>query len=318
MNPTIVSNQRITESIKDAVLGKRSSRAFTGSLVVRHAPQSLASSRTSSTVSSRNSSRIGTPPCVPPRKTSMMTERCSCCTMEEYWKIYDSFRLMDKRGCGSVRRSDFYEASTEHITFDMCRTISRANLHQRYRSSAAEMTLKELVDLVWPNVSDADRIQMSNWAKLRNAWSILTDSAFQGNREELKKIFDLLNSEGDDMLSISDLVRARILTKVESQNLLAQWYKAFNKAPDDCGSDSGSETGSTENLCLSFNEFCQMTQKHLCDKYVQKDEEDTSWEKPCRSAFLISKVAIAKLLDTQQGFESSTGKEASPRKTQSH
>jgi len=309
MDPMSESTLRIAESVKDAVSGKRVSRAFTGTLILRQGIQSLSSSRTSSTASSRNSSRVGTPPCVLPQKRSVMAERCSCCKMDDFWIIYDSFRLMDKRGCGLVRRCDFYEASTEHVTLNMRRTMARANLHQRFRSNAGEMTLQELVQLVWPNASETDKRQMSDWAKLRDAWALLTDPDFQGTREDLKKVFDLLNIEGDDMLSISDLVRSRILTKVESQNLLRQWYKAFNKASDDSGSESGIEPPNSENLCLSFNEFCQMTQKHLCEKYVQKDDENTSWETSCRSAFLTSRTAVAKLMAARESCEFAPSRE---------
>jgi Ca2+-binding EF-hand superfamily protein len=229
--------------------------------------------------------------------------------MHDFWKIYDCFRLMDKRGCGLVRRSDFYEATTDYVTLDMRRAIARANLHQRFRSNASEMTLQELVQLIWPNVNEADKEQMSNWAKLRDAWSTLSASDFEGTRQDLKVVFDLLNIEGDDMLSISDLVRSRILTKVESQNLLREWYKVFKKAPDDSGSESGSEVANNENRCLSFNEFCQMTQKHLTDKYVQKDDENLSWEKPCRSAFENSKIAVAKLMTARENYEFASNKE---------
>lgn len=232
-----------------------------------------------------------------------MGERCGCCTMDDFWKIYDSFQLMDKRGCGSVRRCDFYEASTAHVTLDMRRTINAANLHQRFRSNAAEMNLQELIQLVWPSATDRDKKQMNNWAKLRDASTILKDSTFQGTRQDLKQIFDLLDIEGNDMLSMSELVRARILTKAESQNLLRQWYEAFNKMPDDCSSDSGSENGKTESFSLSFNEFCQMTQKHLCEKYVRKENGNILWAKPCRLAFETSRSAVAKLIAARDSHE---------------
>lgn len=343
MAPMIESSMNFHEGIRDAVLNKRVSRAFTprltGSLVISPTKISPTSSRTSSTVSSRNnsllvgqaspplssrassrtsnsvssqnSSRVGTPSFVPPRTHSNsngIEERCGCCSMDYFWKVYDSFRLMDKRGCGSVRRCDFYEASTEYVTLEMCRTINAANLHRRFKSNAAELTFQELIQLVWPNATDGDRKQMSNWAKLRDASLILEDSAFRGTRKDLKQIFDLLDVAGNDSLSMSEFVRARILTKAECQNLLRQWYEAFNKAPDDSGSDSGSENGKSESLSLSFNEFCQMTQKHLLEKYVRKEE---MWEPPCHSAFATSKLAVSKLIAARQNYAPSSNKDPS-------
>lgn len=211
---------------------------------------------------------------------------------------------MDQRGCGLVRRSDFYEATTEHVTLEMRRTITRGDLHQRFRFNAAEMTLQELVGLVWPNANERDQKQMSQWAKLRDASSVLLDSSFKGTRADLKRIFDLLDEDGSETLSIGELVRARILTKCESKNLLDKWYRAFKRESDDSCSESGSESGKKEVLSLSFNEFCVMTQKHLCEKYAQKDDSK-SWDVHCRSAFKTSKATAASLLAARENFESS-------------
>merc|ERR1719160_1972477 len=146
----------------------------------------------------------------------------------------------------------------------MRRTITRGNLQERFRSNPAEMTLQELLRLVWPSASDEDRRQMTNWAKLRDASMILKSSAFEGSRQDLKRIFDLLDVDGSETLSLKELVRARILTKGEAHNLLNGWYRAFNQE-----SESGKRSGPS----LTFNEFCLMTQKHLHDKYAQKETQ---------------------------------------------
>jgi len=230
---------------------------------------------------------------------------------------------MDKRGCGLVRRCDFYEASTAHVTLEMRRTITRGDLHQRFRFDASEMTIQELVGLVWPNASGSDRKQMDHWAKLRDASAVLLDTSFKATREDLKRIFDLLDVDGSETLSISELVRARILTKSESKNLLESWYYAFNRV-DECSSESGSEhspktmgteSGKKPSLSLSFDEFCRMTQQHLAEKYVQKDEGNR-WDVHARSAFRVSKVATAMLQTDRDNFESSLKKPLSPEKPQ--
>jgi Ca2+-binding EF-hand superfamily protein len=145
------------------------------------------------------------------------------------------------------------------------------------------MTLAELLARVWPTASAQDRKMMNHWAKLRDASSVLWSSSFTGSREDLKRIFDLLDADGSNSLSISELTRARILTKGEANKLLREWCKAFND-----NSDSESENEKKESLNLSFNQFCLMTQKHLAAKYAHNEDKD-AWQTHCRSAFNASK-----------------------------
>jgi Ca2+-binding EF-hand superfamily protein len=218
---------------------------------------------------------------------------------------------MDKRKCGSVRRCDFFEATTEHVTLDMRRTLTRGDLHERFRSSAAEMTLEELCQRIWPTATDADQKLMKNWVKLRDASSVLSAENFQGTRQDLKRIFDLLDVDGSQTLSMSELTRARILTKAESQKLMKNWYDAFT-------ANDSSESGKKEGLNLTFNEFCVMTQKHLAEKYAHKDDENDNWEKHCRSAFRVSKAATVMLSAAREGASresQSQGTEPSDEKT---
>lgn len=204
---------------------------------------------------------------------------------------------MDQRECGSVRRSDFYEASTEHVTLDMRRTITKGDLHERFRSSAAELTLAELLARLWPTATEKDRIMMNHWARLRDASSVVSKGNFQGTSEDLRKIFDLLDVDGSQTLSMGELLRARILTKGESRKLLEDWHKAFSLQHD---SNSGHDK---ETLNLSFNEFCCLTQKHLAEKYSRKEDEVPSWKRYCRSAFHTSKAATIMLNAAKDGHD---------------
>lgn len=314
------SNVKFTGALKDTVSGRRASRAFTGSLILGSASPDLSGLRPGSTPSSRkhsvssgsdgsnDSSRTGTPPSPVPRSSlssgaAPEIERCACCTIDDFWKIYDSFCLMDKRACGSVRRGDFFEATTEHVTLDMRRTITRGDLHQRFRESAGEMTLEELLGRVFPTSSEADRKMMDNWAKLRDASKILADPQFMGTRHDLKKIFDLLDVDGSKSLSMSELTRARILSKGEAQKLLKNWYQAFNDKQT-ASSDTRRDSLTSG---LSFNEFCLLTQKHLVDKYANK-EETATWESHWRSAFHSSQATTAMVKASRDGFDLSPEK----------
>merc|ERR1712118_228107 len=101
-----------------------------------------------------------------------------------------------------------------------------------------------------------------------------------------------------------------------AKNLLKRWYEAFSTtcltSSQDSGSESGSESGRKENMSLSFNEFCLMTQKHLCEKYVHKDDGQ-KWENHARSAFKASKAASAMLHAARDNFETQ-GSPTSPQK----
>lgn len=271
------------DNIKDVVSGNRMSRAFTGSLILGNASPNISLSSTrASTPSSSASSRTGTPP--------SDVERCGCCNVDDFWKMYNAFRLMDKRGCGSVRRCDFYEASTEHVTLEMRRTMTRGDLHERFRSSAADMTFMELLERIWPLATDADKKMMRQWAKLYDASLFLSSDSFQGTHHDLKQIFDLLDLDGSQTLSMSELVRARILTKDEAQQLLKDWHKEFSK--NESSSDSQRGSGQKLSLSLGFSDFCILVQKPLTEKYAQKQEEglpNDSWDIHCRFAFQASK-----------------------------
>jgi hypothetical protein len=207
---------------------------------------------------------------------------------------------MDKQQCGSIRRCDFYEASTKYVTLAMQRTITRADLHERFRSSAAELTLEELLERIWPAATDGDHKMMTAWAKLRDVSLVFSAALFQGTRQDFKRIFDLLDADGSETLSMSELVRARILTKGESLRLLKDWYKALNKHESE--KDSGTGNSPKEQLSLTFNEFCLLTRQDLEQTYTHNED---GWRVPCRSAFRASQVAMARdccdLLTLQSG-----------------
>merc|ERR1711904_208200 len=303
-------NTTFPDGRRFALLQERKRGAFIGTLIVGTHDLSprIARSDTgsSSTPSSTNNSRTGTPSSVASHGSSDV-ERCSCCTIDDFWMVYDSFRLMDKRECGSVRRCDFYEASTEYVTLEMRRTITKGNLHERFRSSPAELKLEELLHRIWPNATDDDRKKMVNWTKLRDASTVLSDSSFKATREELKRIFDLLDADGSQTLSMGELVRARIITKRESQNLLAKWYKAFSKHYE-----SPSSKGKGDSLGLDFNEFCMISKDHLYEKFVSQKEE--TWKDSCRSAYKASRAATAKMIADREGRQLPS-EEVSPQKT---
>lgn len=149
--------------------------------------------------------------------------------------------------------------------------MTKAKLKQRFRASAVEMTFGELIERMWPAATDSDRKMMNHWARLRDASLIISSPSFRATRLNMKQIFDLLDTDGSEMLSLSELVRARILTKDEAKQLLQDFHKMFG------------ETRDSRNL--SFSEFKALTRKHFLEKFAQD-----VWEEPCRTAFQDSKT----------------------------
>eukprot|EP00746_Dinoflagellata_sp_MGD_P125179 gnl/MRDRNA2_/MRDRNA2_59894_c0_seq1.p1 gnl/MRDRNA2_/MRDRNA2_59894_c0~~gnl/MRDRNA2_/MRDRNA2_59894_c0_seq1.p1 ORF type:complete len:344 (+),score=55.56 gnl/MRDRNA2_/MRDRNA2_59894_c0_seq1:96-1127(+) len=249
----------------------RSSKSSSGQVSISSEGKSLSlpiCSRTITPRSSRNSC-AGMPPSVALRSVTKV-ERCQCCDIDEFWRVYESFCLMDKQGLGSVRRCDFWEAFTDHVTKDMQCTIARAKLQQRFRATAADLTFEELIERMWPAATESDHKMMNHWARLRDASMIISSPSFRGSRQNMKQVFDLLDAEGSEMLSLSELVRARILTKEELKKLLQDFHEMFG--------------GRKDIQALSFSEFKVITQKHFLEKHAQD-----SWADPCRSAFKDSK-----------------------------
>lgn len=207
---------------------------------------------------------------------------------------------MDKRGCGAVQRSDFYEATTEHVTLEMRRTITRADLHARFRTSSAALTFDELLNRMWPTATDADRKMMTQWTKLYGASQLLQKESFQGTHHDLKQIFDLLDMDGSQTLSMSEMVRARILTKEEARDLLKNWSKEFGGGNDDLETHLANRKKSSFNTdkSLCFSDFCLLMQKPLTEKYASKEEEGSvkqefTWDGLCRQAFGASKKKVS-------------------------
>jgi hypothetical protein len=164
--------------------------------------------------------------------------------------LFDVFRSMDKRNRKRISRRDFLEALADETTHAKARTLRRSGLHQRFRESAADVTLEELLKLVWPKASSEDLLKMKRWVELREAQGVLRDHQFRGDNSDLRKIFDLLDENGDGSLSVRELQRSAILTKEEICDLM--------------GTDR-------MDAKLNFQDFVCFAQPHLKKMYVSPE-----------------------------------------------
>lgn len=198
-------------------------------------------------------------------------ERCTRCTKDEMWLAYDVFRSLDKRKRQSVSRNDFFEALKDFPDMNRLKILGRSRLDHRFRESTQDVDLPEFLKMLWPSATDEDMVKMVRWAQLREAQAVLRDGKFRGEVAELKKIFDLLDENGDGLLTVNELRRARILSAQEIQTLMR-----------------------TQRLDarMTFHDFCIYAQTHLKAMYVSaataqqmKEEQSQAHAEDFQSSF---------------------------------
>jgi len=160
-------------------------------------------------------------PCSSPKQE---IDRCSCCTRDEFWVVYDIFTCMDRRQEGSVRRGDFvWSLSAYGANVEFQRIVRKSRLSAYFKSTAREITLEEFVRRVFPNTTPTDVTKIQRWISLRRARNIVTSAeGFGASPEALKEVFALLDEEGSGTVSTHELMRAQILTRAEAFAMLPQ------------------------------------------------------------------------------------------------
>lgn len=211
-----------------------------------------------------------------PKQERIPVERCSRCTKEEMWAVYDVFRSMDRGRKHKISRQDFFHPDNHKSpTLIELRTLRKARLDERFRNSAEDITLEEFLSLVFPGCSQRDLRTMKRWARLKDAQEVLRDPKFRGEAPELRRIFDLLDENGDESLSLDELERAGILTKSEIAILLR-----------------GGNNRESMRFNCNFQEFLTVVQTHLKETYVSsetrramEEEKHNDFQLAFRNAF---------------------------------
>jgi len=144
-------------------------------------------------------------------------ERCSCCTKEESWLIYDVFASMNRRKEeDSVSRVDFVWSLSAHgASVDFQRVVRRAGLSAYFKATARNITFEEFMHRIFPNATGMDVLKMQRWTCLRKARNVFTNSEFAASPEEFRQVFSLLEEGCSGIISAYDLLRAQILCRVE-------------------------------------------------------------------------------------------------------
>jgi len=189
---------------------------------------------------------------VPPSPTRVVTvkeeiERCSCCSKEEFWIVYDIFASMDRRHEDSVRRGDFLWAlSTHGASVDFQRVIRRSGLSTYFKETARDISLEDFLHRIFPSATSMDILKMQRWTSLRKARNMLTSAEFSATRLEFGRVFSLLEEGCCGTIAATELLRAQILSRVEVLAVLP----------------------ATVEWDLSLDDFNEHVMPHLVNRYV--------------------------------------------------
>jgi len=147
-------------------------------------------------------------------------ERCSCCTKEEFWTLFDVFACMDRRHQGAIRRGDFVWALGAHgASVEFQKVLRKSRLFAYFKSTAQDISFGEFVNRIFPNSNamekKMDTQKMQRWVSLRKARNLLTNPEFRGSCEELTQVFNLLQVDCIGTICANELLRADILSHAE-------------------------------------------------------------------------------------------------------
>lgn len=169
------------------------------------------------------------------------SERCSCCTKDDFWSFFDIFQAMDRRGTGAVQRADFGWALAElGAKLEFQRTAHKARISAYFTETARDLSSEEFIRRCFPSASPGDLSRMQRWAELRKARNRLASGNFEVSETSLREVYSLLEDD-EHNVSAADLMRARIVTREE----------VLMSMP-------GQRVASP----LSFESFCELTGHH--------------------------------------------------------
>lgn len=187
-------------------------------------------------------------------------ERCSVCTKEEFWVIYDIFAAMDRQGDDSIRRGDFVWALSAHgVSVDFQRIVRKAGLSAYFKATARHISLEDFMRRIFPSAIEIDILKMQRWTGLRKARNVLTSPQFGATAEEFRQVFSFLEECCTGTIAATDLLRAQILSRIEVLAVLP----------------------ATVEWDLNFDEFTKNVVPVLTHKYVSElgmASEPALWE----------------------------------------
>lgn len=188
------------------------------------------------------------------------------------WAVYDVFRLFSKGMQFKIDRGRFLTGLKDCVTLKQMEVVRRARLAERFRESAHDVTLEEFVRMYFPKPAEKSMSILIRWCHLREAQSVLHNIE-SSDIYALRTIFDLLDANGDQKVSVEELQHAEILTSYEVADLFDRAEKKrnalaakalaaaalFGKEIEDCDYGQLYSTGCLwGDGKLSFQDFCSV------------------------------------------------------------
>jgi len=204
-----------------------SGHALAGRMIIQSQGSPICASSLCSELSprSRATSRLPAQNCLSPhayprpgipRAIVEGRERCVSCSKDEVWSVFDAFCSMDRADESplkqSVGRSAFFKGLKDKrsITMERMRLLKRTGLHQRFRQSAADVDLDEMLRLSWPKASHHDLRTMRKWCLLKQVNMLVRRPNFRCDQNDMRCIFNILDETGAGSVTMRDLVLAQI------------------------------------------------------------------------------------------------------------
>lgn len=152
-------------------------------------------------------------PGIPPRGVEEK-ERCASCSKDEVWSVFDAFCSMDRSDPTkrSLGRAAFFKALKDKraLTMERMRLLKRTGLHQRFRASASDVHLDEMLELSWPKASRHDLRMMKRWCLIKQVQLLVRRSNFRCDQNDMRNIFSILDDTGLGTVAVRDLVHAEL------------------------------------------------------------------------------------------------------------
>lgn len=119
-------------------------------------------------------------------------------TRREVFEVYDQFLKMDRSNRKRVTRADFIDVIRFNCEKGFLRFVRRGRLRERFRASATEMAIEEVLHRFWPRASKKEMEAMVKYTVMRDLQRFICQKA---DKAEMDRLVKLIDKNGDGELS---------------------------------------------------------------------------------------------------------------------
>lgn len=145
-------------------------------------------------------------------------------TPEEIWKAWQAWTSMDQAAGGYVKMYDFFRWVSE-----MDKSKHSAFLWKAVAGQEARITIEHLLRVLWPRAQRAHLEAMVDHIEQSNTQQLLVvpepDLMTHEMQSGLAKVFEALDADRDNKISVSELVNAGYMSNEEAVDKVATFAK---------------------------------------------------------------------------------------------